>query len=97
MPLTIGARGHAQMIPFGTGNGIISLISHDKLRWFLEDVGLESWGLELLVPNLEEKILERVNAFSEGRHDIANEIAERQDELWKVTHQNAVVIREAIS
>src|SRR5690606_24422804 len=37
--LAVGLRGHAQMIPFGLRRPIVSVISHDKLGFFLEDIG----------------------------------------------------------
>ncbi len=35
------------MIPFGQGTKVISLISHNKLRWFLEDIGMEDTGVDV--------------------------------------------------
>lgn len=54
MPLTIGMRGHSQMIPFGMGNAIISLISHDKLAFFLEDIDHLEWGIDIHSKNMAE-------------------------------------------
>ena len=42
--LVIGMRGHAQMIPFGCGTPILSIITHNKLTWFLEDINHPEWG-----------------------------------------------------
>lgn len=47
MEIVIGMRGHAQMIPFGVGCRIISLGTHDKTRWFLEDIKLEEWHIDM--------------------------------------------------
>ena len=54
--LSIGMRGHAQMIPFGCRRPIVSLISHEKLKWFLEDIGAEDWGVELDEPDLADRL-----------------------------------------
>ena len=35
------------MIPFGVSKNIISIISHDKLRFFLEDVNLNEYGIDV--------------------------------------------------
>ena len=35
------------MIPMGLGVNVISMISHDKLKYFLEDVDLEKTGIEV--------------------------------------------------
>jgi len=45
--LAIGMRGHSQMIPFGISKNIISIISHDKLGYFLEDVNLSEYGIDV--------------------------------------------------
>ena len=32
--LTIGTRGHAQLISFGCLTPLVSIITHNKLQWF---------------------------------------------------------------
>lgn len=39
MDFVIGMRGHSNIIPFGRGIPFIALGSHDKNRFFLEDIG----------------------------------------------------------
>lgn len=60
LDVMIGDRGHAQMIPFGLGCRIISLVSHDKLAWFLEDISLADHGVEESDPWLADKALSLV-------------------------------------
>ena len=43
-------RGHSQMIPLGLGCKVVSLISHDKIRFLLEDLGIEDTGVEVNEP-----------------------------------------------
>jgi polysaccharide pyruvyl transferase WcaK-like protein len=86
VPMTIGTRGHSQMIPFGLGNSITSLITHDKLSWFLEDIGHPEWGIDINEP-IEEKILERINSYKDDK--IENE------ELWDITLKNMERIFDA--
>lgn len=44
MDVSIGMRGHANIIPFGMGTPVIGLGSHDKVGFFLSEVGLtEHW------------------------------------------------------
>jgi polysaccharide pyruvyl transferase WcaK-like protein len=52
--LVIGMRGHAQMIPFGCLTPILSIITHDKLNWFLEDISHPEWGIDVLQSDFEE-------------------------------------------
>uniref|UniRef100_UPI003BA98952 polysaccharide pyruvyl transferase family protein n=1 Tax=Stappia sp. TaxID=1870903 RepID=UPI003BA98952 len=40
MDVSIGMRGHANIIPFGMGTPVIGLGSHDKVGFFLSEVGL---------------------------------------------------------
>jgi hypothetical protein len=37
--LVIGMRGHANIIPFGVGTRVIGIGSHNKNRFFLEEIG----------------------------------------------------------
>lgn len=61
LDVMIGDRGHAQMIPFALGCRIVSLVSHDKLQWFLDDMGLPEFGVEEGDPDLVEKVLALVH------------------------------------
>lgn len=45
--LSIGMRGHSQMIPLGMRIPIFSIITHDKMRYLLEDINQPEWGAEL--------------------------------------------------
>lgn len=45
--LVVGMRGHASMIPFGLGTPILSIVSHPKMRYFLEDVGRPEWAFDV--------------------------------------------------
>jgi len=56
MDLVIAMRGHSQMVPFGQGKKVISLISHDKLKWFLEDVNMEDTGIDVNDEDLQDKL-----------------------------------------
>ena len=92
--LAVGMRGHAQMIPFGLGRPIFSLISHDKLRFFLEDIGHPEYGCEIEEEGLGNKILRMTSAFDEDK--LTNEIQIAQDTLWKVTLDNASRVRSIL-
>jgi len=95
-PLTIGMRGHSQLIPFGLQNGIISLISHDKLTSFLDDIGHPEWGLDIKNPNLELQLMEKIQLFDEQRSIIQTQIVKAQKLLWDITLQNLNIIKNAL-
>ncbi|MEJ8476096.1 polysaccharide pyruvyl transferase family protein [Roseibium algae] len=44
MDISIGMRGHANIIPFGMNTPLLGLGSHDKVGFFLDEVGLlDNW------------------------------------------------------
>jgi polysaccharide pyruvyl transferase WcaK-like protein len=57
----VGDRGHSQLIPFACGCKILTPISHDKLGWFLEDMGLKEFGVEESDENLSYELIDRFN------------------------------------
>ena len=61
VPITIGMRGHSQMIPYGLQNNIISLISHPKLLYFLKDIGCTDWAIDINSKELCDEIVCKVN------------------------------------
>lgn len=86
--LVLAIRGHAQMIPFGCKTPTVSMISHDKLAWFLEDIGHPEWGVEVLDNDFEEKLLHISEYMLENREQICNEIEDAQEHLWNVMTEN---------
>lgn len=83
-------RGHAQLIPFGCGVPTISLISHDKLAWFLEDLNHSEWGVDLNEgEDLDEKLHNLGNWMIENGESVKKDILIAQEILWDVTLQNA--------
>ncbi len=94
--LVIGMRGHAQMIPFGCRTPILSIISHDKMQWFLNDISKPEWGVDVNDPEFEGKLLEKsVLLYSNYKACVA-EITEQQEKLWQVTQNNMTRISHII-
>lgn len=86
--LAIGMRGHAQMIPFGCGTPIISLISHDKVRWFLEDIEQQEWGVEMTAPDFKDTLIYKANNSMGHRSEIEQTIESIQSALLETTITN---------
>lgn len=86
--LAIGMRGHSQMIPFGTHTPIISLITHDKLAWFLQDVGHPEWGIELETPDYDTVLWETLTTLGADLTHAQAQIRAAQARLWAVTQAN---------
>lgn len=91
--LMLAIRGHAQMIPFGCKTPVISMISHDKLKWFLEDIGHPEWGVEVLDEHFEEKLLEKSKYMLAHRREICDEIEAAQEKLWGIMQENLKQIK----
>jgi len=56
--LVIGMRGHAGMIPVGLGTPIVSLVSHPKLQFFLDDIAHPEWGVRVDDRDLARRLTE---------------------------------------
>ena len=97
--LVIGMRGHAQMIPFGVGVKIISLGTHDKNKWFLQDVNLEECYVD--INNEYNKIKEKIMTLFEeimikNPVDMNQKLRREQDKLWKISLKNREKIQEIV-
>lgn len=86
--LALGMRGHAQMIPFGLRRPIVSLISHDKMRYFLEDIGQPQWGVEVAAPDLSDRLAEVLQRLESDRERCLAEVAAAQEVAWNETFAN---------
>lgn len=87
--LAIGMRGHAQMIPFGCGTPIISLISHDKVRWFLNDIDQPDWGVEMAAEDFKQALTEKTLRAMEQQEVINMRINDIQERLLDITRKNS--------
>lgn len=95
--LTIGMRGHAQMIPFGLGNPILSLITHNKMRWFLEDNGIPEYGVEFSENDFAEKILDLSSHIMKNIQGVRSELNSRRQLLKDITFKNAALVANNFS
>lgn len=89
--LAIGMRGHSQLIPFGCGTPFLSLITHDKMRWFLDDIGHAApWGVELSTRgDLADEIHAKAVALLGSPVATRARIDEIQERLWRISTANA--------
>jgi O-antigen/teichoic acid export membrane protein/polysaccharide pyruvyl transferase WcaK-like protein len=94
--LVIGMRGHAQMIPFGCKTPILSIISHDKMGWFLEDISHPEWGVDVLESDFESKLLDKSIHIYNKYEQCISEISSQQEKLWNITLNNMQIINKTI-
>ncbi|MQY16236.1 hypothetical protein SRB5_64340 [Streptomyces sp. RB5] len=87
--LVIGMRGHAGMVPFGVGTPIISLISHPKMAYFLQDIGRPEWGVSVHDRRLGELLTEKAVGLIRDNEAAIADVHRLQEPLWEVTRENA--------
>lgn len=98
MDLVIGMRGHAQMIPFGLNCHIITLGTHNKMKWFLEDIDALDWYIELSDNiNLSREIIDKFKKIHECDSKYTTKrLINAQNNLYKVTLSNFKIISHLI-
>jgi len=92
-----GMRGHAQMIPFGLRRPILSIISHDKMRFLLDDIERQDWGVEVDSPELVERLEGALVAIEKDRLAVHADIALAQQKVWAETEANFRMIELALA
>ena len=93
--VALGMRGHAQLIPFGCGRPIVSLITHNKLKYFLDDIELPEWGVELHKPDFGNALVSQVHSMLDNMEAAEQSVHEKQEGLWKATLDNLNEIKQA--
>ena len=97
--MMIGMRGHSQMIQFGLGGEILSLGSHDKIKWFLEDIDALDWYIDINDDsvNLSNTIFEKFVQIHEIEHEKTHiKLATSQEKLWSITQKNRDIITNTL-
>lgn len=83
MDLILAMRTHAQIVSFGQHNKVLSLISHDKLKWFLDDMGMSDTGLEVTNKNFSGKLKDLINflLFDDSYFERQDKALKKQKDL----------------
>lgn len=95
----LGMRGHAQMIPFGLNCGIITLGTHDKMRWFLEDINMKELYIDITedLESLSERIVMIFELHMVKNYRITQKkLIEAQNELIQITETNMKEIQKLL-
>ena len=97
------SRGHGVMIPFGLHCATISLITHEKVRSFLDDIGHPEWGVELTASRRDDggarvaselgQLLAHIDVH---RAQVHAEIVLAQRRLLQVTADNMLAFGQEI-
>ena len=94
--VVVGMRGHAGMIPFGVGTPIVSIISHSKLRFFLDDIKHPEWGVDADDPQLGRKLTTLVTDIVADQPRYRREVAAAREVLKHIADSANARIAEAI-
>ena len=94
--LSVGMRGHSQLIPFGLNKFIFSFISHDKLSFFLEDLNLTDMGSEIDSPRFINDFATFLDMLDQDPSEILDRLKQAQNYVWDETLNNFKIIGEVI-
>lgn len=94
--LVIGMRGHAQMIPFGCKTPVISIVSHNKMQYFLDDIQKPEWGADVLSDSFEADLFDRSMAILDSNYDAVKYIGQKQEDFYEISLRNVEVALNAM-
>ncbi len=90
MEIVIGMRGHAQMIPFGLNCKIVTLSTHNKMKFFMEDLGTPELSVDLKVDitSIKERILSTVSLLTNKEGYYTALFNQKQIDFYSKTQEN---------
>ncbi|MCK9794993.1 polysaccharide pyruvyl transferase family protein [Isoptericola sp. 4D.3] len=97
LPVILGTRGHAQMVPFGMGTIPLSLHVHHKTRYFATDLGHPEWALDPRVESFTDDLYRTVHDVTERRGELRAELAATRERLYDTTLANLATIYERLT
>tara|TARA_A100001015_G_scaffold207086_1_gene231589 strand:+ start:2617 stop:3768 length:1152 start_codon:yes stop_codon:yes gene_type:complete len=95
--LVIGMRGHSQMIPFGCNTSILSIVTHNKLQYFLDDINQPDLGVDVMKKDFDLKLLNKALETYENYKSINKKLLAAQEKLYKITLNNLDEINKVLS
>ncbi|MFC7877365.1 polysaccharide pyruvyl transferase family protein [Isoptericola sp. NPDC057391] len=97
LPVILGTRGHAQMVPFGMGSIPLSLYVHHKTRYFATDLGHPEWALDPRADTFTDDLYATIHDVTERRVELRAELAETRRGLYDTTLANLATIYERLT
>lgn len=94
--LSIGMRKHSQMIAFGLNKPIFSLISHDEVEYFLDDIGLPQYGVDMSESGFSNPVKDFILDYDNNKTNIINTLKVAQERVWKETQENFTLIKKLL-
>ncbi|MFC8599929.1 polysaccharide pyruvyl transferase family protein [Isoptericola sp. NPDC057191] len=97
LPVILGTRGHAQMVPFGMGAIPLSLYVHHKTRYFATDIGHAEWALDPRAETFTDDLYRTVHDVTERQAALRDELAVTRRGLYDTTLANLATIYERLA
>lgn len=97
LPIMLGTRGHAQMVPFGMGTIPLSLFVHHKIGYFADDIGHREWAVDPRAEDFTDRLYETVNLVHEAQPELRRELARTREGFYRTTLDNLATIYQRIS
>jgi len=97
LPVILGTRGHAQMVPFGMGTVPLSLYVHHKTRYFASDIGHAEWALDPRAETFTDDLYAAVHDVTERRVELRAELADVRRGMYDTTLANLATIYERLT
>lgn len=88
VPVVLGCRGHAQMIPFGLGAFPFSFDVHPKLGYFHSDIGRPEWNADPRRDDFAGVMVETIEGAWSDRNAIRESLAMKQEAMLVTTQEN---------
>ncbi len=95
--IVLGARGHSQMIPFGTGRIPLSLSTNQKIRFFAHEAGHPEWLIDPWATDMADRALATIRRADENRAQLEADIADTQRRFLATTKDNLATIYERLT
>lgn len=97
LPIMIGMRGHAQMIPFGLGGIPIGVRVHPKIGYFADEIGRPEWAIDPRSDDFERVVYETVRTVHERRLEETEYLSRVRRRLFELTLENLSSIYASIT
>lgn len=102
--VAVSMRGHGIMVPFGLRVPTISLVTHEKVAAFIDDIGHPEWGVEIspyrrpgaTAEGIANELWQALEYIDANRAQVVREIVEAQAHLMAVTARNMLLYGESI-
>lgn len=97
LPIMLGTRGHAQMVPFGMGAIPLSLFVHHKIGYFAADIGHPEWAVDPRADDFTDRLYEVINTAHEAQPELRRELARVRAGFFRTTMENLATIYRRIA